>query len=79
MEQILQWLIQNAPGMFLGALFAIGLPMLVKILRRDSYKKLTDKDPKNDFVGNIEKDLADILERKQLEKENEKKVVPSKK
>lgn len=74
---MIQWLIQNAPGMFLGALFAIGLPMLIKILRRDSYKKLTDKDPKNDFIANVEKDLADILERKQLE--NEKKVVPSKK
>ena len=78
MEQILQWLIQNAPGMVLGALFAIGLPMLVKILRRDAHKKLTDKDPKNDFVGNIEKDLADIIERKQLEKENEKKVLSKK-
>ena len=60
---IQQIVADNILGVLLGALLGVGLPALIKFLRADARKKLTDKDSSNDLVGNIEETVADVLDQ----------------
>lgn len=78
MEVLVKWVVEHAPELVLSALFLLGIPVLIKVLRRDAHKKLTDKDPSNDFVAHIENDVADVLQRKVDEKILAEKITSKK-
>ena len=74
METLIQWVVAHAPELVVGALVVVGLPLLVRALRRVGKAKLTDQDKSNDWQGHLANDVADLAERKALEEANKKKV-----
>lgn len=79
MEVLKQILMSQGLGFLLGVVSTLGLPPLVRFLRADANKKLTDNDPKNDWEGHLEEGLADIAEKEvpKLVKDVDK-IVPKK-
>lgn len=49
MEIIKEILLSQGLGFLLGVVSTLGLPPLVRFLRKDANKKLTDSDQKNDW------------------------------
>lgn len=52
----------NHWGWLSSALLLFGAPLLVFFLRRDSAKKLADKNPDNDALAHTEAKAADVIE-----------------